>query len=46
MSEKLDDLAKQIEEISKLDLAEQPKAFSELYEQLNQELNSGEEQAQ
>ena len=46
MSEKLDDLAKQIEEIAKLDLAEQPKAFSELYEQLNQELNSGEEQAQ
>jgi len=46
MSEKLNDLAKQIEEIAKLDLAEQPKAFSDLYEKLNQELNSGEEQAE
>lgn len=40
MNERLELIQKQLEEIAKLELAEQPEAYQSLYEELNSELNS------
>lgn len=40
MSEKLEELQRRLEEIAKLDLSDQPEAFSKLHDELNQELNA------
>jgi hypothetical protein len=40
MNDRLEQIQKQLEEIAKLNLTEQPEAYQRLYEELNSELNS------
>ncbi len=40
MNDRLEQIQEQLEEIAKLDLAQQPQAYQKLYEELNSELNA------